>query len=206
MAIAPTVDEQSTPTKAAAKAARQAKSRETRQQFFQAFKMQRKEDKWLIPLMILAFVVAFVLVGGSGFLVGGILLYISLALGLGIGVLAAMIVFGRRVQKSVYKKADGRGHVRCDNGQSANVLIHVRGGGLTAGKFSIENGKGEFTNVKGLHEVYGEYANAGANAGAVKSAESSVMTKGEVSLAITGTGRGFNLGVDLSKFEIEPLK
>lgn len=106
---------------------------------------------------------------------------------------------------AIYKKADGRGHVRCDDGQSADVLIHVRGGGLTAGKFSIEGGKGEFTNVKGLHEIYGEYASAGANAGVVKSAESSAMTKGEVSLAITGTGRGFNLGVDLSKFEIEAL-
>jgi hypothetical protein len=31
------------------------------------------------------------------------------------------------------------------------------------------------------------------------------MTKGEVSLAITGVGRGFNLGVDLSRFEIEKL-
>lgn len=106
---------------------------------------------------------------------------------------------------AIYKKADGRGHVRCDNGQSADVIIHVRGGGLTAGKFSIEGGKGEFTNVKGIHEIYGEYASGGANAGVVKSAESAAMTKGEVSLAVTGTGRGFNLGVDLSKFEIEPI-
>ncbi|WP_448102759.1 hypothetical protein [Luteibacter jiangsuensis] len=106
---------------------------------------------------------------------------------------------------AIYKKADGRGHVRCDNGQSADVMIHVRGGGLTAGKFSIEGGKGEFTNVKGISEIYGEYASAGANAGVVKSAESAAMTKGEVSLAVTGTGRGINLGVDVSKFEIERL-
>ncbi|MET0935143.1 MAG: hypothetical protein ABWX83_04090 [Luteibacter sp.] len=107
---------------------------------------------------------------------------------------------------AIYKKADGRGHVRCDNGQSADVIIHVRGGGLTAGKFSIEGGKGEFTGVRGIKEIYGEYASGGANAGVVKSAESAAMTKGEVSLAVTGTGRGFNLGVDLSKFEIEKLK
>src|SRR6201989_3729322 len=56
---------------------------------------------------------------------------------------------------AIYKKADGRGHVRCDNGQSADVIIHVRGGGLTAGKFSIEGGKGEFTNGKGIRELYG---------------------------------------------------
>jgi hypothetical protein len=106
---------------------------------------------------------------------------------------------------AIYKKADGRGTVRCDNGQTADVLIHVRGGGLTAGKFSIENGKGEFTNVRGINEIFGEYASAAANAGVVKSGESAVMTKGEVSLAITGVGRGINLGVDLSKFEIERL-
>ena len=106
---------------------------------------------------------------------------------------------------AIYKKADGRGHVRCDNGQSADVIIHVRGGGLTAGKFSIEGGKGEFTHVHGISEIYGEYASGGANAGVVKSAESAAMTKGEVSLAVTGTGRGFNLGVDLSKFEIERI-
>lgn len=103
---------------------------------------------------------------------------------------------------AIYKRADGQGHVRCDNGQSATVMIHIRGGGITAGKFSIENGKGEFTNVKNINEIFGDYATAGANAGAVKSAESLAMTKGEVSLAVTGTGRGFNLGVDVSKFEI----
>nr|WP_063570523.1 hypothetical protein [Luteibacter rhizovicinus] len=106
---------------------------------------------------------------------------------------------------AIYKKADGRGHFRCDNGQGADVIIHVRGGGLTAGKFSIEGGKGEFTHVHGISEIYGEYASGGANAGVVKSAESAAMTKGEVSLAVTGTGRGFNLGVDLSKFEIERI-
>jgi major membrane immunogen (membrane-anchored lipoprotein) len=103
---------------------------------------------------------------------------------------------------AIYKRLDGQGHVMCDNGQSANVMIHIRGGGLTAGKYSIEDGKGEFTNVKNINEIFGDYATAGANAGAVKSAESLAMTKGEVSLAVTGVGRGFNLGVDVSKFEI----
>ncbi|URL58202.1 hypothetical protein IM816_16650 [Luteibacter flocculans] len=102
----------------------------------------------------------------------------------------------------IYKRLDGKGVVRCDNGQTATVMIHVRGGGLTAGKYSIENGKGEFTNVKNINEIFGDYATAGANAGAVKSAESLAMTKGEVSLAVTGVGRGFNLGVDVSNFEI----
>ncbi|QWP77111.1 hypothetical protein J5226_01510 [Lysobacter sp. K5869] len=106
----------------------------------------------------------------------------------------------------IYKHINGSGRVTCDNGQSANVRIHVRGAGLTAGKYSIENGKGEFTKLKGIGEIYGTYVTAGANAGVVKSGEALAMTKGQVSLAVSGTGRGFNLGVDVSGFEIVRAK
>ena len=105
-----------------------------------------------------------------------------------------------------YKTLSGSGTVSCDNGQSAKVVIRIRGAGLTAGKYSIENGKGEFTRLKDIGEIYGTYATAGANAGVVKSAEGLVMTKGQVSLAVSGTGRGFNLGVDVSGFEIVRAK
>ncbi|MBT2750067.1 MULTISPECIES: hypothetical protein [unclassified Lysobacter] len=107
---------------------------------------------------------------------------------------------------AIYKHINGTGRVTCDNGQAAAVRIHIRGAGLTAGKYSIDNGKGEFTKLKNIDEIYGTYATAGANAGVVKSAEGLVMTKGEVSLAVNGTGRGFNLGVDVSGFEIERAK
>jgi len=106
----------------------------------------------------------------------------------------------------IYKHINGSGRVTCDNGQSAKVVIHVRGAGLTAGKYSIDNGKGEFTKLKDVSEIYGTYVTAGANAGVVKSAEGLVMTKGQVSLAVSGTGRGFNLGVDVSGFEIVRAK
>lgn len=106
----------------------------------------------------------------------------------------------------IYKHINGTGRVTCDNGQVANVKIHIRGAGLTAGKYSIENGKGEFTKLKTVDEIFGTYVTAGANAGVVKSAEGLAMTKGEVSLAVSGTGRGFNLGVDVSGFEIVRAK
>ncbi|MBN7138616.1 hypothetical protein A7A76_05745 [Lysobacter enzymogenes] len=106
----------------------------------------------------------------------------------------------------IYKHINGKGRITCDNGQSANVAIHIRGAGLTAGKYSIENGKGEFTKLKSVSEVYGTYVTAGANAGVVKSGEALAMTKGQVSLAVSGTGRGFNLGVDVSGFEIVKAK
>jgi hypothetical protein len=102
-----------------------------------------------------------------------------------------------------YKRADGTGTVTCNNGQSATVKLEARGGGLTAGKSSIENGKGEFSNVKNIDEIFGKYVNAEASAGAVKSSGAQAMTKGEVSLALAGTGRGWDLGISFGKFTIK---
>ncbi len=64
-----------------------------------------------------------------------------------------------------YKRADGTGTVTCNNGQTANVKLEARGGGLTAGKSSIENGTGEFSNVKNIDEIFGKYVNAEAQRG-----------------------------------------
>jgi hypothetical protein len=102
-----------------------------------------------------------------------------------------------------YKRADGTGTVTCNNGQTAAVTLAARGGGLTAGKSSIENGSGEFSNVKNIDEIFGKYVNAEASAGAVKASGAQAMTKGEVSLALAGTGRGWDLGISFGKFTIK---
>jgi hypothetical protein len=94
------------------------------------------------------------------------------------------------------------GTVTCNNGQSAPVKISVVGGGLTAGKYRIENGKGEISKVHGIAEVFGDYVQAGAEAGVVKSAHAQVLTKGTTSLALSGTGQGIDLGVSVGKFTI----
>lgn len=104
----------------------------------------------------------------------------------------------------IYKHAEGNGTIRCDNGQRANVKISVVGGGITAGKYRINDGKGEISNVHGIREVYGDYVQAGAEAGVVKSSTAQVLTKGTTSLALAGTGEGVNLGISVGKFTIEP--
>src|SRR5579875_3737817 len=91
-----------------------------------------------------------------------------------------------------YKTASGSGEVTCSNGEHMHVRLESKGGGLTFGKSSIA-GEGRFL---------GSYANAQAHAGAVKSAQGVVMTKGNVSLALSGKGRGWDLGVDFGKFTI----
>jgi hypothetical protein len=102
----------------------------------------------------------------------------------------------------LYKHAEGAGMVTCDNGESAHVKITVVGGGLTAGKYHIDNGKGEISKVHDIHDVFGSYAQAGAEAGVVKSGTAQVLTKGTTSLALSGTGEGVNLGISVGKFTI----
>ncbi|MBJ7289533.1 DUF4191 domain-containing protein [Williamsia sp.] len=92
--------------KAAAKAARKKASRERRTQLWQAFKMQRKDDKLLLPLMIgslVGIIAVAVLIG----LLTGALVFL-LPLGILLGLLVAFVIFGRRVQKSVFAKAEGQ--------------------------------------------------------------------------------------------------
>jgi len=101
-----------------------------------------------------------------------------------------------------YKASNGTGTIRCSNGQSATVKLKARGGGLTVGKSTIDDGKGEFSAVNDISELFGVYASAEAQAGAVQAAKAQVVTKGEVSLSLSGTGKGWDLGVALGSFEI----
>ena len=101
-----------------------------------------------------------------------------------------------------YKTADGRGTINCDNGQSLKVRLSAKGGGLTVGKSSIEDGHGSFSAVGSTAQLLGTYVAAEAHAGAIKSAGAQVMTKGEVSLALSGTGRGVDLGIVLGAMTI----
>lgn len=102
-----------------------------------------------------------------------------------------------------YKTASGNGVVTCDNGQRLAVRISAKGGGLTFGKSRIENGTGKFAGVERIGDVLGTYVSAEAHAGAVNSSKAQAMTKGDVSLALAGTGKGFDIGIGFGKFVLE---
>ncbi len=102
----------------------------------------------------------------------------------------------------IYQTADGRGTVTCANGQSMDVKITAKGGGLTVGKYKIDDGRGHFSGVNSIDDVLGSYATANAHAGAVGSSHAAAMTKGDVSLALTGTGKGWDIGAGFSAFTI----
>jgi hypothetical protein len=102
----------------------------------------------------------------------------------------------------LYKQSTGSGHVRCSNGQVADVQLRTYGGGATFGKSRIE-GHGDFSGVRDIDDIFGTYFNAEAHAGAVKSTHATGMTKGEVSLGLTGTGDGWDIGIAFGGFIIE---
>jgi hypothetical protein len=112
------------------------------------------------------------------------------------------LAFTMKGWSAFYKTASGSGTIKCSNGQSMKVKLSAKGGGLTVGKSTIEDGKGEFSAVENISELLGSYVSAEAHAGAVKSAKAQVMTKGEVSLALSGTGRGWDLGIAFGKLTI----
>ncbi|MFD0321475.1 hypothetical protein [Lysobacter gummosus] len=118
------------------------------------------------------------------------------------GTITCKLKFSMSGWSVFYKTSSGRGTISCSNGQSMAVKISAKGGGLTVGKSRIDHGTGEFSGVHGISDTLGNYATAEAHAGASKSSKAQVMTKGEVSLALAGTGQGWDLGVAFGKFTI----
>jgi len=112
------------------------------------------------------------------------------------------MTFTMKGWSAFYKTASGTGTVTCSNGATRKVKLRAKGGGLTVGKSTIEEGHGEFSSVANVDEIFGSYVSAEAHAGAVESVKAQVMTKGEVSLALSGKGRGFDLGIAFGKLSI----
>ncbi len=111
---------------------------------------------------------------------------------------------------AIYESAKGTGKITCDNGQSAPVAIQSKGGGLSVGKFKISDGRGSFTDVSGIRDLFGTYAAADSSAGAERAADAWVVTKGtgknKVSLALSGTGEGWDVGFSVGEFTITKQK
>lgn len=113
------------------------------------------------------------------------------------------IVFSLKGWSAFYKTAKGTGVITCDNGQKANVKISTKGGGITFGKSEIKDAVGEFSEVDDISDLFGGYGQAEAHAGAGKSSKAAVVTKGDISLAFAGTGKGVDVGFAFGNFWIE---
>jgi len=135
-------------------------------------------------------------------LLGGLLLASSATPASAAKALDCKMTFSLAGWSAFYKTASGTGTVSCSDGRMLDVTIETKGGGLTFGKSEISDGSGQFSEVYDIEQVLGSYATAGAHAGAVNSAEAQVLTKGPVSLALSGKGQGWDLGVAFGKFTI----
>jgi hypothetical protein len=103
--------------------------------------MQRREDKRLVPLMVGVFLLAVLVVFGIGLIWG--VQWLVLPIGIAIGLLAAVSIFGRRAQRSVYSKAEGQ------PGAAGWALDNMRG------QWRITPGVAGTTHLDAVHRVIG---------------------------------------------------
>jgi hypothetical protein len=102
-----------------------------------------------------------------------------------------------------YETAQGEGIIRCDNGQMAKLGIRATGGGITFGESEVVDGTGNFSEAGTIEELFGSYVQSEVHAGAGRSAAVQVLTKGRISLVLSGTGRGVDFGFAFEKLTIE---
>jgi hypothetical protein len=129
--------------KSEAKRERKAASKQRRQQLLQAFNMQRKQDKKLIPIMVGLFLLCVVVFSALSF-VFHVQWWVTLPLGILLGVLVAILVLGRRMQRSVYTQADGK------PGAAGLVLGNVRG------QWRLTQGVAGNTHLDVVHRLIGK--------------------------------------------------
>ena len=107
----------------------------------QAYSLTRKNDPKLPWVMLIAFVAVVAVVELIGILLGSPFLCLPLALILGL--LAALIVFGRRAQGSAYRQVEGQ------PGAAAWVLEGMRG------DWQVSSGVAGTTQLDAVHRVLG---------------------------------------------------
>ncbi len=129
--------------RAQAQAARKAAAKERRAQLWQAFNIQRQEDKRLLPYMVGAFALIVGAAVAVGLWAGGLTMLTLIPLGVLLGGLATFIIFSRRAQRSVYSKAEGQA------GAAAWVLDNLRG------KWRVTPGVAATGHFDAVHRVLG---------------------------------------------------
>ena len=129
--------------RAETKAARKAAAKERRVHLWQAFNIQRREDKRLLPYMIGAFLLIVAVSVVAGLWAGGFTMITMIPLGVLLGGLVMFIIFSRRAQRSIYRKAEGQ------TGAAAWVLDNLRG------KWRVTPGVAATGHFDAVHRVLG---------------------------------------------------
>lgn len=101
-----------------------------------------------------------------------------------------------------FKYYDGTGEIQCRNGERAQVSLSSKSIGFTIGKSEIE-GEGIFSEVRNLNEIYGDFVSMESHVGFLTSVDAQLLTRGEVSLALKGQGRGIDIGATIGDLTIK---
>jgi ABC-type multidrug transport system fused ATPase/permease subunit len=127
------------------KAAKKERRKQTRSQMWQAFQMQRKKDKKLIPFMLLGFLVPVALLLVLSLVFGW--WWLNLIVGIFIGALVAFWIFSRRLQAGVYDQIEG------EAGAAGWALQNLRDG--VGVKWITETAVATNTHMDAVHRVVG---------------------------------------------------
>jgi hypothetical protein len=117
--------------------------------------------------------------------------------------LSCELKFTMKGWSAIYNTATGAGTATCSDGTTMRVKLRSKGAGLTAGKVTIDVGKGTFKGLTDPKDIPGAYLAVDASAGAVKSGTLAVLARGGILLTLTGTGHGWDAGISMSDFTIE---
>lgn len=129
--------------KKVARAAKWDARRTTWRNLGQAFTMTRQHDKRLVPYLVGALVLIVVVVWLVASVLLGQPLYLSLPVGVLLGLTTAMLIFSRRAQTSAYDQAEGR------PGAAAFVMDNLRG------DWRVKQAVAGTTHLDAVHRLIG---------------------------------------------------
>lgn len=105
----------------------------------------------------------------------------------------------------LYKTSSGTGRITCSNGQTADVSIVAHGGGVTFGTHEVVDGKGVFSVVSNIDDLYGDYADVDAHASAGRGVDARFLVSKKANLSLSGFGHGITLGFSFGGFRLLPV-
>lgn len=111
--------------------------------------------------------------------------------------------FSMKGWAAIYRTASGSGTITCSNGEKIEVVLESRGFGLAAGEAEVSDARGVFSPVAKTEELLGTYIGRSAVAAAGKADAAGAFTKGDVSLAVYGEGKGKGLAAGGAKITIK---
>jgi hypothetical protein len=99
----------------------------------------------------------------------------------------------------------GAGMLTCTNGSAMPVMVGASGPGIAAGRWSITDGRGAFGRVARIEDILGSYAAIEGDIGVSAAGTVQALTKGKLSLRLSGKGQGFSAGIAIRDFSISRL-